>query len=292
MIFTTSPRMLPGSLRVAVEHPEIAILNCSLNKSHRYIRTYYARMYEVKFIIGAIAGALARDGQLGYICNYPIYGQIAGINAFALGAKMVNPLAQVYLEWSTVTGMEEARKRLTDRNIQLISLQDMISVDAGGFSYGLAQMTEKGPLNLAMPVWQWGIYYETILRRVLNGTFKLEYEESTKALNYYWGLTAGVVDLRCSGLLPESTRKLADFLRKGICAGVCEPFTVPIYTQNGWTIHGENNNSLSPEQIVSMDWLVENVVGALPSYEQLTDEGKATVDLVGVDPSKDKGSGT
>ena len=41
-----------------------------------------------------------------------------------------------------------------------------------------------------------------------------------------------------------------------------------------------------------MDWLVENVVGALPSYEQLTDEGKATVDLVGVDPSKDKGSGT
>ena len=292
VIFTTSPRMLPGSLRVAVEHPEIAILNCSLNKSHRYIRTYYARMYEVKFIIGAIAGALARDGQLGYICNYPIYGQIAGINAFALGAKMVNPLAQVYLEWSSVTGMEEARKRLTDRNIQLISLQDMISVDAGGFSYGLAQMTEKGPLNLAMPVWQWGIYYETILRRVLNGTFKLEYEESTKALNYYWGMTAGVVDLRCSGLLPESTRKLADFLRKGICAGVCEPFTVPIYTQNGWTIHGENNNSLSPEQIVSMDWLVENVVGALPSYEQLTDEGKATVDLVGVDPSKDKGSGT
>lgn len=292
VIFTTSPRMLPGSLRVAVEHPEIAILNCSLNKSHRYIRTYYARMYEVKFIIGAIAGALARDGQLGYICNYPIYGQIAGINAFALGAKMVNPLAQVYLEWSSVTGMEEARKRLTDRNIQLISLQDMISVDAGGFSYGLAQMTEKGPRNLAMPVWQWGIYYETILRRVLNGTFKLEYEESTKALNYYWGMTAGVVDLRCSGLLPESTRKLADFLRKGICAGVCEPFTVPIYTQNGWTIHGENNNSLSPEQIVSMDWLVENVVGALPSYEQLTDEGKATVDLVGVDPSKDKGSGT
>ena len=96
------------------------------------------------------------------------------------------------------------RERLEqmDRNIQLISLQDMISVDAGGFSYGLAQMTEKGPLNLAMPVWQWGIYYETILRRVLNGTFKLEYEESTKALNYYWGLTAGVVDLRCSGLLP------------------------------------------------------------------------------------------
>lgn len=291
VIFTTSPRMLPSSLRVAVEHPEITILNCSLNKSHRYIRTYYARMYEVKFILGALAGCLDREGKLGYICNYPIYGQIAGINAFALGAKMVNPKATVYLEWSSVSGMEQARRRLMDREIQLISLQDLISVDAGGFSYGLARMTQKGPLNLASPVWQWGVYYETILRRVLDGSFREEYAESTKALNYYWGMAAGVVDLRCSELLPESARKLADFFRRAICSGVCEPFNTPIYTQNGWTIQGENRQSLSPEQIVGMDWLVDNVEGALPSYQQLTEEGKATVDMVGVAPSRDQGSG-
>ena len=128
VIFTTSSRMLPASLRVAVEHPEVTILNCSLNKSHRYIRTYSVRLYEVKFIIGAIAGSLAQDGQLGYICNYPIYGQIAGINAFALGAKMVNPRAKVYLEWSSVDGMEEAKRRLADRQINLISLQSLPSV--------------------------------------------------------------------------------------------------------------------------------------------------------------------
>ena len=290
VIFTTSSRMLPASLRVAVEHPEVIILNCSLNKSHRYIRTYYVRLYEVKFIIGAIAGSLAREGQLGYICNYPIYGQIAGINAFALGAKMVNPRARVYLEWSSVDGMGQARRRLTDRGIDLISLQDMISVDPGGFSYGLAQVTDQGALNLAMPVLQWGVYYETILRQILDGTFRTEYAESRKALNYYWGMTAGVVDLRCSGRLPESTRKMADFIRRSICSGICEPFSGPIYTQNGWTINGENNNSLSPEQIVNMDWLAENVVGALPSYDQLSEIGKATVDMVGVDPSKDKGS--
>ena len=291
VLFTTSSRMLPGSLRMAVEHPEVIIQNCSLNKSHRYIRTYYVRLYEVKFIIGAIAGSLSRDGQLGYICNYPIYGQIAGINAFALGAKMVNPRATVYLEWSSVDGMEEAKRRLMERKIDLISLQDMISVDPGGFSYGLAQVTEEGAVNLAMPVLRWGIYYETILRQILNGTFQTEYTESRKALNYYWGLTAGVVDLRCSGRLPESTRKMADFLRRSICSGICEPFSGPIYTQNGWTINGENNNSLSPEQIVNMDWLAENVVGSLPSYDQLSEIGKATVDMVGVDPSKDKSGG-
>ena len=39
-----------------------------------------------------------------------------------------------------------------------------------------------------------------------------------------------------------------------------------------------------------MDWLAENVVGSLPRYDQLSEVGKATVDMVGVDPSKDKGS--
>ena len=104
IIFTTSPRLLPASLRAAVEYPKVTILNCSLNKSHRYIRTYYARMYEAKFIIGAIAGSLAGVDSVGYLCDYPIYGQIAGINAFALGVQMVNPRTKVYLEWSTVGG--------------------------------------------------------------------------------------------------------------------------------------------------------------------------------------------
>ena len=40
---------------------------------------------------------------------------------------------------------------------------------------------------------------------------------------------------------------------------------------------------LSLEQIIQMDWLVSNVVGTIPSYEELSDEGKATVDIVGVD---------
>ena len=87
VIFTTSPQLLPASLRAAVEHPEVTILNCSLNKSHRYIRTYYARMYEAKFIAGIIAGTLASGDNVGYICDYPIFGQVAGINAFALGVQ-------------------------------------------------------------------------------------------------------------------------------------------------------------------------------------------------------------
>ena len=38
----------------------------------------------------------------------------------------------------------------------------------------------------------------------------------------------------------------------------------------------------TPEQIIGMDWLAENIVGAIPDYEELNETGKATVDMVGV----------
>ena len=131
VLFTTSPRLLPSSLRAAVDHPEALILNCSLNTSHRYIRTYYARMYEVKFISGAIAGALAGGDSIGYVGDYPIFGQVASINAFALGVQLTNPRTRVYLEWSSVSSGETAVQRLTDRGIRLISAQDLTKLGAG-----------------------------------------------------------------------------------------------------------------------------------------------------------------
>jgi hypothetical protein len=65
-------------------------------------------MYEAKFILGALAGTLSASGKLGYVCDYPIYGQIAAINAFAIGAQMTNPNAKVFIEWSSIKGAKEA----------------------------------------------------------------------------------------------------------------------------------------------------------------------------------------
>ncbi len=283
VLFTASPRLLPASLRAAVEHPRVTILNCSLNQSHRYIRAYYARMYEVKFIIGAIAGVLSGGASVGYICDYPIYGQIAGINAFALGVQMVSPHTGVFLEWSSVGGLSAARKRLTEGGVRLISSQDL-SRPSEWEHFGLYQMGAAGQINLARPVWKWGRYYELLLRRIQDKSLQSEYTESSKALNYYWGLSAGVVDLLCSDKLPDGVKRLAATLRDGICGGNCDPFRGPLYAQGGRQIV-KAGQALEAEQILSMDWLAENVIGAIPAYEELNETGKATVGIAGVEPS-------
>ena len=59
VVFTTSPKLVGASLRAAVRHPQVHILNCSMEMPYASIRTYYTRVYEAKFITGAIAGAMA-----------------------------------------------------------------------------------------------------------------------------------------------------------------------------------------------------------------------------------------
>ena len=291
IIFTASPRLLKSSLRIAVRHPEVTILNCSLNQSHRYVRSYYARMYEAKFIIGAVAGSLSESGRLGYVCDYPIYGQIAGINAFTLGAQMTNPRAKVYLEWTSVKGAtsESAAEKLAAMGIHYISTHDIAKLANGErSSFGLSLFSENGSELLAMPVWNWGVYYERILREMKNRSAQTEYEESGKALNYYWGMSAGVIDLVYPGTLRGGTRRLADFLKKSFAQGVANPFITPLHTKDGGLI-GEGQEELSIEQIVSMDYLVEGVIGEIPKYTDLNTLGKATVEISGVDTAASAG---
>lgn len=281
IIFTTSPRLLNASLTAAVEHKDKLILNCSLNKPHRYIRTYYARMYEVKFIIGVIAGIMAAGKDVGFICDYPIVGQIAGINAFALGVEMVNPNAKVYLEWSSLQGTYVALARLRKRGIEIVSAKDFASPDGSeGNSFGLFRFDQNGRTNLAMPIWHWGVYYEKLIRSILNKTMQSEYEASKKALNYYWGMSAGVVELICSGNLPNGVKKTAKLLKDSIITGLYSPFSGPFQSQSGEIIDPDGEG-LRLEQIITMDWLASNVVGEIPGFDQLNDAAKATVESAG-----------
>ena len=286
VIFTISPRLVQASVKAAVEHPDVLILNCSLNLSHRYILTYYARMYEAKFILGAVAGSLSDSGKLGYVCDYPIFGQIAGINAFALGAQLTNPRAHVYLEWSSVKGADEAAKALEEQDIHFISSQDTAKfLEDDRDTYGLSYVNGEQKKVLVDSVWCWGKYYEEILSRYFDKSLQAEYDKSNKALNFYWGMTAGVVDVWCNETLGAPTRRLVEFLKESICQNICIPFLTPLTTQSGEVI-GEGQKSLTLEQIINMDYLVDNVIGGIPKYDDLSPMGKATVDTVGVEKAQ------
>ena len=98
IIFATTASLITACRRVAARHPEARIFNCSVCMPYNEVRTYYSRIYEGKFISGAIAGALTSSNDIGYIASYPIFGVPAGINAFALGAQLTCPGAKIHLK--------------------------------------------------------------------------------------------------------------------------------------------------------------------------------------------------
>lgn len=285
IVFTTTPSFVPASVKAAIAHPDIRILSCSVNTSHRYIRTYYARMHEAKFLMGAIAGAMAENNKIAYIADYPIYGAIANINAFALGAKMINPRAKVYLEWST---KKEGNVVENIRRIQpmCVSGKDMVIPEEASRYFGLYRLDGEVPHNLAMPLWHWGKFYEQLIQTIMDGTWKYDDNPATmQAINYWWGMSSGVVDVICSQNLPIGTKRLVDLLKNTICTGEFNPFSGVLYSQEG-VVQNNPNKSLTPEEILTMDWLAENVVGSIPKEEELQEASRPVISQQGIDITK------
>lgn len=285
IIFEIAPQLMKASLKAAVEHPEVKILNCSLNAPLKHIRTYYARMYEAKFISGMVAGAMADNDKIAYVADYPIYGMIANINAFALGANCVNPRAKVYLEWSTKKDYD-LDKFLNENDIHYVSNQDMITPLTASREFGLYKYENGEATNLVMPLWNWGIFYEKMIQSILAGAYQSEGEAENKALNYWWGMSAGVIDLICSKHVPIGVKRLVDHIKYDITVNDIYPFFGEIYSQDG-VLRNKDNEIMQPEDIMKMDWLVENVIGDIPSSSELIEGAKSVVELKGVEESKE-----
>lgn len=284
IVFEVAPQMMKPSLKFAVDHPEVKILNCSLNTPHKYIRTYYARMYEAKFLSGMIAGAMAENDKIAYIADYPIYGMIANINAFALGASFTNPRAKVYLEWSTRKDYDRDAF-LAENDIHIVSDQDMITPRKASRQFGLYSVEDGQTVNLLMPVWNWGIFYEKMIQSMIAGSYQTEENAQGRALNYWWGMSAGVIDLICSKNVPVGVKRLADHLKSDIKKGDIVPFYGEIRSQDG-TLRNEKHKTMKPEAIMEMDWLIDNVIGSIPQMDTLIAAAQPVVQVKGVEETK------
>jgi len=277
VIFVTSPQLWQAGVKAAVSYPQVKFLNCSLGMSYPSVRAYYARTYEAQYLLGAVAGALTENDRINYIADAPIYGTTADINAFALGARFVNPRARILLEWSQAEGTG-SRNRMSDAGVTYIGEMDRLSpYDAKNRQPGLYLAGENH--NIAIPLCRWGEIYVKIVRRILDGSWKND-TRGASAVNYWWGLDSGAVNVILSRRVPQGTRQLTDLLRDALCSGRLHPFTGELAAQDGQKLRFES--APTPRELASMGWLAENVEGKIPAFEELTDSGRELVSVQGI----------
>jgi basic membrane lipoprotein Med (substrate-binding protein (PBP1-ABC) superfamily) len=273
VIFATSPAFINATLKAAMEFPETRFLNCSETHSYKHVNTYFGRIYEPRFLAGVVAGAATCSDILGYVGTHPEPGVISGVNSFALGARMVNPHARVLVswtkQWDSLEKAEHASSLLIDRGADIISHHDTLSSREFSREYGVYTVvcgidkSKCAPGDyIAVPVWNWGIFYEKIIKSIMNDMWRTVTDRlgaGQKPVNFWWGMDSGIVDFFYSKrLVPRETQKLVEFLKRMIMNGALHPFAGPVYDRKG-RLRIKQNETVTHEHITTMNWLAEGV---------------------------------
>ena len=277
--FATSPVMLNSAIEPALEHPEARFLCCSLLSSYTNIRTYYIRFYEAKFLMGMAAGLLSESGKIGYIADYPIYGTASAANAFALGARMMNPRARIYLNWTSAVWYDPVTP-FKDPEIRVICNRDITAPNHDARDYGLYLRDGSEIINISTLIPRWGLFYRMIIERMLSGTFN-QAEGGQTATNYWWGMGSQMLDVAFSARFNPYSARLIHHLRQELMEGAFTPFEGELRDQQG-VLRCEADRRLTPAEILCMDYLVDNIVGCFPSLEEMNETARPLVRLQGI----------
>lgn len=268
VVFTSSARMHTACLKVAAQHPKTRILNCSLNAPHPLVRTYYPRTYEVTYLLGMLAGVMARTDRVGYVAANPVYGIPAAVNAYAQGLKTVRPEAKVVLRWACLPDPAHPLDFSDRPDVEIFYARDNREPEGTHRDYGLCRRQPDGTLQpLGLPVWRWDTFYIEIVRSIFDGAWDSD-AAGARAVNYWWGMRSGAEEIDYSKDLPAGTLQLLDLMEKMLHEDDLRIFPEDLYAQ-GHVLHSPEAVVYSPKELMEMDWLDECVEGALPHYDEL-----------------------
>lgn len=268
LIFTTSFGYMEPTLKVAKKYPNVMFEHATGFKRDRNVATYSAKFHEGRYIIGKIAGKMTRTNTIGYVGAVPIPEVIAGINAFYLGAKSVNPNVKIKIAWVNEwfnPGKEgDAAKALMDQGADIITqhtdspapLQQAAA--RGKLAFGqasdMSRFAEKHILTSIID--DWAPYYVERTRAVLEGKWQSQ--------DVFDGLAKGKVKMGPYVNMPDEVKKLAMETEAAIKAGTADPFLCPVVAQDGKTVECKGGKKLSDEQVVGMNYFVQGIEGTIP----------------------------
>ncbi len=183
----------------------------------------------------------------------------------------MNPNATIHVVW-TGTWYDPAKEReaaesLISEGCDVIAQhQDSPAAQQAAQEHGVysigynSNMYKFAPkAHLTAAVWNWSVIYDYIVKNVMDGTWKSE--------EIWWGIKEGVVGLApFNDVVPESVKKkVEEEKQKYIKGEVPEqyPFVGPIYNQKRELVRAEGE-VMSDEELLSMNFFVDNVVGEIP----------------------------
>lgn len=267
VIFANSFGYMDFMVEAAKKYPDVFFMHCSGYKSEANMGNYFGRMYQARYLSGMVAGAMASNNQIGFVAAYPIPEVMRAINAFTLGARRMNPKAEVNVVWIYSwldPGKEkEAAKALIDSGCTVLGMHadsgatPQACEEAGVYVVGYnSDMSKFAPTKcLTGAMWNWGIVYDTTVKAIADGSWNNE--------PIWWGLKEGLVSLAPYGdAVPQDVRDAVEAEKALIISGEKDVFTGPIKDQSG-AIKVAEGETMSDSDMLSIQWFVEGVNGTI-----------------------------
>jgi basic membrane protein A and related proteins len=273
IIFPTSYGHLDPALAVAARHPDVIFVHQGGLKTAENLGTYFGTIWEAVYLSGVTAGKMTKTNKLGYIVSFPIPQVLLNINAFALGARSVNPDATTTVvftaNWCDPGKQAEAANTLIAQEVDvltqhqdctktIVETAERNGIMSVGYHADASTLAPKGWLTGS--IWNWGPLYDDMVKTIQAG----KWAESPYKGKYRVGLKDGVVALAPFGTsVPKEVQDLVLEKKQAIIDGTLFPFEGPIKDQDG-NVRIEAGKRPAIEELETTDYLVEGVIGTIP----------------------------
>jgi basic membrane protein A and related proteins len=250
---------------LAAKHPDVAFLNSPGTITTGNLQAYYGRSYESYYLCGMVAGAMAKNGKLGFVGGFPYPTVNWNVNAFAMGARQANPNATVTAvfisAWSDPAKERAAAEALIDQGAEVIGehingpTPELVAQEHGAYAVGFQRdKSQFAPKSvLCSSAWIWSGYVASEIEKIRAGAWKTNINGDLP------GIKEGGTDAACcNAAVPEDVVKKMKSEREAIING--KPvFAGPLTDRDGKE-RVAAGQSLSDADLWKMDWYVKGVV--------------------------------
>lgn len=262
-IFLTSYGYGQYANDIAKANPRVAFYTIAGDTAADNCMTYFARMYQGRYLAGIVAGAATRSGVLGYVSAMPIPETVRSINAYALGAHKANPAAKVLVKftgsWNDPEKEKAAVQTLAAAGADVMTFHEdspyaLEVADAMGLLTTGYDSVPKGCSHrlLTAAVFNWGVLYERVLSDYLRG-------RANFSGNYWLGVAEGAVALHpYSDLVSDEAKKLVAVEEEKMKTWR-DVFSGEIYDNAGALRCHANERIGDAALFNSIDWYVKGV---------------------------------
>lgn len=246
------------------EYPDISFYCCSSDRNLDNYKTYFARVYQARYLSGIVAGMKTKSNHIGYVAAMDNNEVNRGINAFTLGVRSVNPEAVVYVsytgDWDNgEKERQEAAALVNNCRVDVLTYHQNQPFVVGMAEelgvYVIGYNIDRGEYSdylLTSVVSNWNMVYQEIIADYLQN-------KEIGVRNYWIGIEKDAVGLsfyskEVSQEMIDAVEFAADRLRDDK-----EVFSGLIY-DNAGNIRCNENEVIRDEILQQqMNWLVEGV---------------------------------